>query len=247
MKFVWLIYSGSRRISNSVAMDTGGPLNPQAFLTRNGATKPVSAWRTRLSGFRHRNECILKLLESFPPGGAFFDIGGGNGFVAKAIQDAGIDVVLIEPGPAGVRNAQAWSPASALRHVKSKRAFSKAVSLQRGYSTHYRAPSATATAEFLLTIGRRLQPSGRVYLTTPAFGWLWSNEDVRAGHYRRYAERGLRALCESAGFQVECITTFFNFSYRCRFWRFGRYPTGSESVTKHYPDMTPKKCAATMI
>jgi hypothetical protein len=55
--------------------------------------------------FRHRNDCILKAIETFPPGAAFFDVGGGNGFVAKAIEDSGVDVVLIEPGLAGVRNA----------------------------------------------------------------------------------------------------------------------------------------------
>lgn len=56
--------------------------------------------------FRHRNACILEAVQQFPPPGPVFDIGGGNGFVAKGMQDAGIDVVLVEPGEAGAVNAQ---------------------------------------------------------------------------------------------------------------------------------------------
>src|SRR6478672_10328186 len=55
--------------------------------------------------FQHRNRCIVEALKLFPPAGAFFDVGGGNGCVARAIQDAGFEVVLVEPGIWGVRNA----------------------------------------------------------------------------------------------------------------------------------------------
>jgi hypothetical protein len=55
--------------------------------------------------FAHRNRCILEALRMFPPPGTLFDVGGGNGFIARAIQDSGQDVVLMEPGIAGVRNA----------------------------------------------------------------------------------------------------------------------------------------------
>jgi hypothetical protein len=36
-------------------------------------------------GLAHGNECILRAV-SFPPPGTFFDIGGGNGYVAKALH-----------------------------------------------------------------------------------------------------------------------------------------------------------------
>src|SRR4051794_33846409 len=56
--------------------------------------------------FNHRNDCILAIARSFPPQGTFFDVGGGNGYVARAIQDAGFSAVVVEPGPAGARNAK---------------------------------------------------------------------------------------------------------------------------------------------
>src|SRR5579872_4182192 len=55
--------------------------------------------------FQHRNRCILELIRLFPPPGTIFDVGGGNGCVALAIQESGFDVVLVEPGLEGVRNA----------------------------------------------------------------------------------------------------------------------------------------------
>ncbi len=63
------------------------------------AVEDTSFW------FQHRNRCIVKALEQFPPPGVIFDVGGGNGCVARAIGDAGHDVVLVEPGLAGVQNA----------------------------------------------------------------------------------------------------------------------------------------------
>src|SRR5580692_11450254 len=32
--------------------------------------------------FQHRNRCINTLVRGFPPAGAIFDLGGGNGFVS---------------------------------------------------------------------------------------------------------------------------------------------------------------------
>lgn len=58
--------------------------------------------------FAHRNMCIAELVRAFPPdrNSAIFDIGGGNGFVAKGLVEQGHDVVLIEPGIAGAQNAK---------------------------------------------------------------------------------------------------------------------------------------------
>src|SRR6266568_7755747 len=54
--------------------------------------------------FRHRNACIRAVVERYPPAGLFLDIGGGNGYVAQALQALGIEVALVEPGSAGARN-----------------------------------------------------------------------------------------------------------------------------------------------
>ena len=57
--------------------------------------------------FEHRNRIIINAIRLFPPQGWLADIGGGNGFVAQALQREGFEVVLIEPGKDGIRMAQA--------------------------------------------------------------------------------------------------------------------------------------------
>src|ERR1044071_1413149 len=57
--------------------------------------------------FKHRNNCLLAAAKNFPPGGAIFDIGAGNGYVSAAFQQHGIDTVIVEPGIEGARNARA--------------------------------------------------------------------------------------------------------------------------------------------
>jgi ubiquinone/menaquinone biosynthesis C-methylase UbiE len=53
---------------------------------------------------------------------------------------------------------------------------------------------------------RVCRPAGFVIVTTPAFQWLWSQNDEINGHQRRYSRAGLRALLERAGFTVRRIT-----------------------------------------
>ena len=58
--------------------------------------------------FTHRNNCIIEMIKNYRSSsdGPIFDIGGGNGFVAKGLLIAGLEVVLVEPGPAGAMNAK---------------------------------------------------------------------------------------------------------------------------------------------
>lgn len=163
----------------------------------------VSFW------FRHRNACILEAMKQYPPPGPVFDIGGGNGFVAKGMQDAGFDVVLVEPGAAGSRNAKQ-------RGIKNV--------VCAGLQDAGFVPTSIAAAglfdviehiaddrKFLEIIATYLWRSGRVYITVPAYPSLWSGEDVDAGHFRRYSRQALRNVLKEAGFAVEFLTGFFQF------------------------------------
>jgi hypothetical protein len=52
-------------------------------------------------------------------------------------------------------------------------------------------------------------PGGRVYVTVPAYTWLWSVDDETAGHYRRYTATSLRGVAEEAQFELEFSSYFF--------------------------------------
>jgi SAM-dependent methyltransferase len=55
---------------------------------------------------------------------------------------------------------------------------------------------------------RLLVPGGRLFVTVPAYAWLWSRHDELLGHRRRYTARALRQVVERAGFTVERLTYF---------------------------------------
>ena len=55
---------------------------------------------------------------------------------------------------------------------------------------------------------RLLVPGGRLFVTVPAYAWLWSRHDDLLGHRRRYTARALRQVAERAGFTVERLTYF---------------------------------------
>ncbi len=157
--------------------------------------------------FNHRNEFILEALRRFPPSGTFFDIGGGNGFVAMAIQQAGNETVLVEPGIEGIYNAQRRGLdhliCATLESAQFKAGSVPAVGL---FDVLEHIPDDT---NFLKQIHQILIPDGRLYLTVPAYKFLWSIEDDFAQHYRRYTLTGLKQRLAQTGFIPEFTTYIF--------------------------------------
>ena len=159
--------------------------------------------------FRHRNACILEAVSQFPPAGPLFDIGGGNGFVARAMQDAGLEVVLVEPGASGIVNARRRGIQQVVHATLEDARFIPGSLPAIGLFDV--VEHMEDDHKFLETIRSHLSSHGRIYLTVPAYQALWSGADVVAGHYRRYSRRALRELLERGGFEVELATGFFRF------------------------------------
>jgi len=159
--------------------------------------------------FQHRNTCIAELVKKFPPRGKgpIFDVGGGNGFVAQGLMDAGWDVVLVEPGPAGARNAKKRG----LQHVVC--ATTQSAGFKPGSMPAIGVFDVVEhigdDRAFLKHLHYLLEPGGMLYLTVPACNFLWSDEDVYADHYRRYNFRNLHELCAKTEFDVMLLTGIF--------------------------------------
>jgi hypothetical protein len=51
--------------------------------------------------FKYRNNCIIQLAKQYVKDNLLFEIGGGNGFVSKGLEENGIQTCLIEPGIQG--------------------------------------------------------------------------------------------------------------------------------------------------
>jgi len=159
--------------------------------------------------FQHRNACIKILVSLFPPhnSGPIFDIGGGNGFVAQGLMNDGWGVVLVEPGPSGARHAKTRG----LENVVC--ATTQGAGIKMGslpaigvFDVVEHIENDTA---FLRHLHDLLVPGGMLYLTVPAHDYLWSQEDLRAGHFRRYTKKSIRRACADAGFRIRFVSGLF--------------------------------------
>jgi SAM-dependent methyltransferase len=157
--------------------------------------------------FQHRNYCIVEALRMFPPAGPIFDVGGGNGFVSLAIREAGFAAVVVESGPVGARHAAARGLRPVICSTLQDAGFRLGVVPAVGL---FDVLEHIAEDRAFLQLLRRLMPaSGRLYVTVPAYNFLWSTDDDRAQHYRRYTLSSLGASLESCGFALEFGSYFF--------------------------------------
>ncbi len=159
--------------------------------------------------FLHRNNCLVSVIKKYSPHNLFFDIGGGNGFVSKAIDNAQIPVVLVEPGKLGVLNAQK-------RDLKN--IVCGTLNDLKGLTGQVNAIGAFDVIEhiqddykFVNEIHDLLTKEGTFFVTVPAFQFLWSNEDKDAGHFRRYNQKNIIKLLKENGFNIEYSTYIFSF------------------------------------
>lgn len=158
--------------------------------------------------FKHRNKCILEAIRRFPPDGAVLDVGAGNGYVSLTLKNAGLDTVVIEPGVQGAVNA----------HARGLRPVICSTLEDAGFKSHL-IPAVGLfdilehiedNIGFLRTIKSLLVSNGRLYITVPAYNFLWSLEDDNAGHYRRYTNKSLTKMLESIGFMIDFKTYIFS-------------------------------------
>jgi len=55
---------------------------------------------------------------------------------------------------------------------------------------------------------RVCKPGGHVFVSVPAYAWLWSQNDRTAHHLRRYTAGRLRSVLRRAGFVPEKVSYF---------------------------------------
>jgi len=158
--------------------------------------------------FKHRNDCILSVIDLFPPTGTILDIGGGNGFVAKRILEEGYQVAVLEPGREGALNAKKIRELPEVINTTFDGAqfpdgFLSAVSLFDVIE------HIENDRDFLEKIWRALKPDGYVYITVPAHEFLWSSSDIYAEHFRRYNRKTVKDLVGKK-FSLVFFTYFFS-------------------------------------
>ncbi len=158
--------------------------------------------------FNHRNDVIVSAVKNYCPEKVLYDIGGGNGFVAKRLQDDGIKVVLVEPGQAGAVNAKNRGVENVVCATLEDAQFEPSSIDSAGMFDVIEHISDDVG--FLSKIYTCLKKDGYLFITVPAFNLLWSNEDIEAGHYRRYSIGTLSKVLLRSGFSLEYATYIFS-------------------------------------
>jgi len=159
--------------------------------------------------YKHRNDCIAIIANRFfRKDERIFDIGGGNGFVSKRLQEEGFDPYLLEPDSIGIKNAQK-------RGIKNLicSSFLDAEVIEESIPNiglfdvleHIENDSM-----FLLSMVESLEKGGKIIVTVPAYSFLWSDEDNHDGHKRRYRRKKLESKFNEAGLTTLYSSYFFS-------------------------------------
>ena len=137
----------------------------------------------------------------------FFDIGGGNGYVAKGLIEAGIACALIEPGIDGAVAARARGIDPVICARLEDAELPPASIAAAGMFDVLEHIEDEAAA--LRRVHGLLRPGGRLFLTVPAYQFLFSVDDRIAGHFRRYTIASLTGALLESGFRVELASYMF--------------------------------------
>ena len=157
----------------------------------------------------HRNNCLKKIISKFSKNEMIFDIGGGNGFVSMGIRDTNNIPVIVEPDYNGILNAKKRGLNNLINSdfesLNIKKSSLPSIGLF-DVLEHIKNDDLTIKNIFEL-----LKENGKIYLTVPAYNFLWSNEDDDDGHYRRYSINKINNLLTKNGFTILQSTYFFSY------------------------------------
>ena len=144
------------------------------------------------------NRYLIDELSAWQAGrGPVLDFGAGNGRFAAALHERGADVHAIEPDPELRRRIEARGVPTyeRLESIDDGRF--------QGIYTINVLEHIEDDAACLAGFHRCLEPGGRLFVYVPAFPVLFSANDERVGHVRRYKRGQLVRRVREAGFVVE--------------------------------------------
>ena len=159
--------------------------------------------------FKHRNQLLHGIIKKYSYGRLLFDIGGGNGAVTNFLCRKGFEVFLVEPGISGCYNARERGIKNIINSTFENAGF-KLGSLNN-IGLFDVVEHIEDDQKFMKELFKITSPGGRIFITVPAYNFLWSEADIHAGHYRRYSLKSVSKLLENGGYKTIYSTFFFSF------------------------------------
>jgi|JI10StandDraft_1071094.scaffolds.fasta_scaffold14071_7 SAM-dependent methyltransferase len=159
--------------------------------------------------FELRREKILKTFRTFvSKEETILEIGGGTGFIAEKLLAEGYFLELAD------------IHSSAL-HLAKKRGIQSLYQFDLycpPFKERYDVICLFDVLEHchddikaLHALKKMLKPGGKLIFTVPAHQWLWSYDDVLAGHTKRYTKKTLAKIFKEAGLHPYYSRYFFIF------------------------------------
>ena len=213
--------------------------NDYKFLDNDGTNWPViednSFW------YKHRNNIITTIIRKHHISGAIYEVGAGNGAVAIALQNQGYEIITIEPTLSSTKNQINRGIHNVCYGTLELLDFpTNSISNIGLFDV---LEHVKDDKSYLKMIAGLLQKNGKVYITVPAYSWLWSLEDSYAEHWRRYTTFGLIKLLKESGFKIEYKSYFFSvlivpiliIRTIPSFLKLYKTRTVTKTVLQHYP------------
>jgi len=163
--------------------------------------------------FNQRNELILHYIDKHGANGDFLDIGGGNGYQAKALMNANYHgkVILCEPGIKGCMNAKSRGVDLVYQGIFQEFPFNEYNITNCGLFDVIE--HIEDDISFLNTLYSKIKPGTKLFINVPATKLLWSETDEVVGHYRRYEKTDLDRITQNTPFKLVDYTYYFNYYY----------------------------------
>lgn len=161
--------------------------------------------------FSSRSSLICKIFKrKIPKSSRILEIGGGTGFIAEKLNALGYSIELSDIASNGLRYAKN-------RGIKTLYQFDL---FNPPFLHEFDVICLFDVLEHLKddrkaldVIKSMLRPGGKIILTVPAHQWLWSQDDVIAGHKRRYTKKMLKSLFLSCNLCSVYVKYFFIFVF----------------------------------
>ncbi len=171
------------------------------------------SWEQNSPWFKQRNELILAMIKRHSINGDFLDIGGGNGFQAKAMIDSGFQhkVILCEPGAAGCLNAK--KRGLPLVYCGLFQDMPLEEYDIKGCGLFDVVEHIEDDVLFLNELYDKVPTGTKVFINVPAMKMLWSQADEIAGHYRRYNKKEVERLKQQVKFRFAEYGYYFSFYF----------------------------------
>lgn len=209
----------------------GGPGDPRSV--RAMATDAIEAMASVESThwwFRAKHLLVLDELERARVEGLVVDVGAGTGGLLARLEAAGHRAVGFELDEGALALARGRGARAALGRSRAE-----ALPVRSGSVAAVTALDVVEHLDddvlALRELGRAVGPGGLVVVAVPAYGWAWSDHDVRLGHRRRYTRAQLRRVAEEAGLVVQRCTHFHSWlvppAFAIRKTPLGRLQRGS--------------------